>query len=143
MDVEERHLVEHDCAKLNNRYALLNDAGEWDQLAALYTEDGRFSRPTAPDDFIVGRENILASFKARPPRKSRHVIANIVVDAEGPATARAFSVIVLYQGEAAEDGALPKMTANSPFVGYFEDLIVNTPDGWRFQERKGGLDFAP
>lgn len=143
MDQIERYLIEHECAQMINRYALLNDAGEWDKLAALFTEDGRASRPTAPDDFTVGREAILASFKARPPRKSRHVISNIVVDVEGPAIARAFSVIALYLGEAAEEGALPKMTANSPLVGFFEDLIVNTPDGWRFQERKGGLDFAP
>jgi hypothetical protein len=26
-------------------------------------------------------------------------------------------------------------------VGWYRDLIVLTPDGWRFQERVGGLDF--
>ncbi|MBD3728972.1 MAG: nuclear transport factor 2 family protein [Sphingomonadales bacterium] len=145
MSLEEttRREIEQDCTRLINLYAVLNDAADWDGLADLYTPDARFARPSAPDDFICGREAILAAFRARPPRKSRHVIANIVVEVEGPATARAFSVIVLYQGEAAEAGALPKMTANSPLVGFFEDRLVNTPHGWRFAERRGGLDFAP
>jgi ketosteroid isomerase-like protein len=52
-------------AELITRYAALNDAGDWDGVAALYTEDGRMSRPTAPDEFIDGRAAILAA--ATPP----------------------------------------------------------------------------
>lgn len=143
MDMQDRQSIEQECARLINLYAVLNDANEWDRLAEMYTADARFARPSAPDDFITGRDNILASFTARPPRKSRHVVSNIVVDVEGPATARAFSVILLFQGDAAEDGGLPVMAANSPFVGYFRDKLVLTPGGWRFAERQGGLDFRP
>jgi hypothetical protein len=52
-------------------------------------------------------------------------------------------VIVLYQGEPAAAGELPAMSADSPLVGTFRDLIVLTEDGWRFAERIGGLDFRP
>jgi ketosteroid isomerase-like protein len=34
--------------ELITRYAALNDAGDWDAVAALYTEDGRMNRPTVP-----------------------------------------------------------------------------------------------
>lgn len=142
MTEAERRAAEADIEKLIRRYALLNDANEWDALAALYTEDGRFARPSAPDDWIAGREAILAGFTARPARKSRHVVSNVVVDLAGPEAARAFSVIVLFMGDSQEAG-LPKMAANAPFVGYFEDRLVRTADGWRFAERRGGLDFAP
>ena len=57
-------------------------------------------------------------------------------------TARARSVIVLYMGDAAEDG-LPVQDAKSPLIGTFTDLCVRTPEGWRFAERVGGLDFRP
>lgn len=143
MDIEERQAIEQECIRLINLYAVLNDANEWERLAELYTEEGRFARPSAPEDYIQGREAILASFTARPPRKSRHVVSNIVIDVEGPATARAYSVILLFQGDAAEDGGLPVMAANSPFVGYFRDKLALTPGGWRFAERQGGLDFRP
>ena len=60
--------IEHDCAKLVARYANRNDAADWVAVAALYAPDGRMARPTAPDDWIAGREAILAAFKVRPPR---------------------------------------------------------------------------
>jgi hypothetical protein len=143
MTDDERRAIEADCERLIKRYVNLNDAQDWQAVAALYAEDARFARPSRPGEFIVGRAAILASFLARPPRAQRHVIANVVVDAESPATARAFSVIVLYQGDPAPPGELPAMSADSPLVGTFRDLIVLTEDGWRFAERIGGLDFRP
>src|SRR5437867_474257 len=85
-------------AELIVRYAALNDAADWDAVAALYTEDGRMSRPTSPDDFIVGRATILAGFRSRPARASRHFVANILVTIEGETRARATSRILLFTG---------------------------------------------
>lgn len=143
MDFAERQEAEQACIRLINQYANLNDAQDWEAVARLYAEDGRFARPSGNGEFVEGREAILASFKARPPRAQRHVVSNIVVDVEGPATARAFSVLLLFQGEPTEDGSLPVMSANSPLVGWYRDLIVQTREGWRFKERVGGLDFRP
>ena len=139
----ERRAIETDCERLIKHYVNLNDAQDWHAVAELYTEDARFARPSKPDAFVHGRAAILESFLARPARTQRHVIANTVVDVEGPDAARAFSVIVLYQGEPAEPGARPAMGARSPLVGTFRDRIVRTPQGWRFSERIGGLDFRP
>ncbi|HSQ96584.1 MAG TPA: nuclear transport factor 2 family protein [Croceibacterium sp.] len=143
MNSDDRRAVEIDVERLIKRYVNLNDAQDWHAVADLYTEDARFARPSKPGEFIVGREAILASFLARPPRAQRHVIANTVVDVEGPATARAFSVIVLYQGDPAPEGELPMMSADSPIIGTFTDRLALTEDGWRFTERVGGLDFKP
>jgi ketosteroid isomerase-like protein len=143
MTEDERRAIEADCQRLIKLYVNLNDAQDWHAVAALYTEDARFARPSKPDAFVHGRAAILESFLARPARAQRHVIANTVVDVEGPDAARAFSVIVLYQGEPAEPGELPAMDAKSPLIGTFRDRIVRTQEGWRFAERVGGLDFRP
>ena len=140
---DARRAIEWDVTRLINHYVNLNDAQDWAAVAALYTPDARFARPSQPGVFIDGREAILASFLARPARAQRHVIANVVVDVEDADTARAFSVIVLYMGDAAEDGGLPVKDAKSPLIGTFTDLCVRTPEGWRFKERVGGLDFRP
>ena len=140
---DERRAIEQDCERLIKLYVNLNDAQDWPAVAALYTEDARFARPSQPGVFIEGREAILESFLARPARAQRHVIANTVVDVEDANHARAFSVIVLYQGDVAEPGELPTMSANSPLVGTFTDRLVRTVEGWRFAERVGGLDFRP
>jgi len=143
MTEEERRAIEADCERLIKHYINLNDAQDWDAVAALYTEDARFARPSQPDNFVVGREAILASFRARPARAQRHVMANIVVNVEDADHARAFSVIVLYMGDAADDGGLPSISANSPLIGTFTDKLVRTGQGWRFAERVGALDFRP
>ena len=138
----ERRAAEADCERLIKRYVNLGDAQDWAAVAALYTQDAVFRRPSGGEP-IVGRAAIHAGFLARPPRAQRHVVANVVVDVEDGDHARAFSVIVLYQGDPAPDGELPAMSAGSPLVGTFTDRLVRTPEGWRFAERIGGLDFRP
>lgn len=127
---EERRAIEADCAALVARYANLNDAAAWEEVAALFAQDGRMARPTAPDDVIEGRAAILDAFASRPPRVTRHVCANVVVDVESPTTARGESAVVLYTG-----------ADTAPVVGSFHDRYVLTDDGWRFAERRGSLTF--
>ena len=130
MDAAERLAIEWECTRLISLYALLNDEGRWDEIAALYAPDGEMTRPTAPDEPIVGRAAILAAFKARPPRKSRHVCSNIVIDVESAMAARGRSATLLFI--AAE---------KPPLVGGFEDEFVLTDEGWRFSRRRGTLTF--
>jgi ketosteroid isomerase-like protein len=143
MTEDQRRAIEADCARLIHQYVWANDAQDWEACAALYTEDARFARPSKPGEFVEGRAAILAGFTARPARAQRHSIANILVDVLGPDEARARSVIVLYMGDAAEDGGLPVQDPKSPLIGTYTDRIVRTPEGWRFAERVGGLDFRP
>jgi hypothetical protein len=131
MTAEERRAIEWECAHLVARYANLNDAGDWPAVVALFAPDGRLARPTTPDDFIEGRAAILAGFEARPPRVTRHVCSNVVIDVESDTTARGESAMVLWT---AADKA--------PIVGSFHDRFVLTDEGWRFAERLGSLTFS-
>jgi ketosteroid isomerase-like protein len=124
-------LAERACERLILNYAARNDAGDWDGVAALYTEDGRMSRPTAPDAFIEGRAAILAAFKARPARTTRHICANIRVVVESEDYATASSQILLFTA-----------AGQPPLVGSYADRFSHTPEGWRFAERRGSLDFT-
>jgi hypothetical protein len=130
LDQTERQAIEWACARLVNLYANRNDAADWDAVAALYAADGLMTRPTAPDLPIVGRDAIRASFLERPPRTTRHIVANVVIDVEGPTTARGESAMLLFTGPGA------------PLVGSFHDRFVLTADGWRFAERRGSIVFA-
>lgn len=123
----ERRAIEADCARLIALYANLNDEARWDEVAALYTEGGLMTRPTAPDAPIIGRAAILAAFKGRPPRKTRHVCSNVVIDVESPTAARGISAMVLFTEGAA------------PLAGSFHDRFELTAEGWRFSERRGSL----
>ena len=131
LNPDERRAIEWDCARLVARYANLNDEGRWEELAALYAEDGVMTRPSAPDVEILGRAAILAAFRARPPRTTRHFCSNVVIDVEDADHARGTSAVVLYTG------------ATPPAVGSFHDRFVRTAEGWRFRERRGTMIFTP
>jgi hypothetical protein len=130
VDASERHAIEWECARLINLYALLNDEARWDEVAALYAPDGVMARPTAPDQPIVGRDAILAAFKGRPQRTTRHACSNIVIDVETATSARGQSAMLLFTS-----------ADKPPLIGGFEDQFVLTDDGWRFAERRGTLTF--
>lgn len=129
MDALDRLLAERAIERLIVDYAAFNDAGDWDAVAALYVPDGRMSRPSAPDAFVEGRDAILAAFKARPARASRHIVANIRACLDDD-RATATSQILLFTGP-----------GQAPLVGSYHDELVLTRDGWRFVERRGSLDF--
>lgn len=143
MTPELRLAIEWECTKLIYCYALLNDQARWEEVASLYTEDGLMTRPTAPDQAIVGREAILASFLARPARATRHVCANVVVTVESDSEASAESVILLFTGSAAAGADLPVRDPSGPLVGTYHDRFRATQTGWRFSERRGALSFRP
>lgn len=128
---DTRRAIEADCARLVNLYANLNDAGDWAAVAALFAEDGMMTRPSAPDQPIVGRAAILAAFLARPAGTTRHICANIAIEVESETRARGESAMLLFTGAAA------------PLVGSFHDRFVLTTAGWRFAERHGSIVFAP
>ena len=47
-DAVERMLIEWECSKVVHRYNLLNDAGRFEEAAALFAEDGAGSGSPRP-----------------------------------------------------------------------------------------------
>ncbi|OYW88627.1 MAG: hypothetical protein B7Z20_02070 [Sphingobium sp. 32-64-5] len=129
MTRDQRQWIEQECARLIALYANLNDAARWEEVAALYAENGRMARPTAPDSWIEGREAILAAFTARPARTTRHFCSNIVIDVWNETEATGESAMLLFTAD------------NAAKVGSFHDRFVLTGEGWRFAERRGSLTF--
>lgn len=121
---------------LQRRFAQLNDAARWDEVAALFTEDGRFTRPSDPAHPIVGRTAILQTFLARsaaPPR--RHLVADPVIESLDGTTAhaRCTSILLTCLGEG----------SGTISLGYFQDELAKTGEGWRFKSRVGSTAIPP
>jgi len=141
MTPEHVQLTEAACTRLIYEYARLNDLGRWEEVAALFTEDGIMARPGAPDVEIVGRGLILAAFLARPARASCHFCTNIVVTVDSATSASATSLIQLFTGAVGAEGGLPVLDAGAPKIGAYNDRFTLTPDGWRFAARRGRMLF--
>lgn len=144
MTENERQAIELACTRLVNAFAIYSDTGRYDELAALFTEDGRYARPTDPDNFIEGRANLLAAFKSRPQnRLTRHLVTNTLVEVTSATTARGISYVTQYAGTTDNKAATHGWQANpSQLVGEYSDEYVLTPEGWRIRARSGRLVFT-
>lgn len=134
----DRLIADAEIARAVTSYAVLNDAGDFERVTALFTEDGVLTRPSGGEP-IRGRAAILAAFKARPPRLSRHVIANILVDLVSDTEARCRSTMLLFSAPAG--GELPVKASHPALLGGFDDRLVNQNGAWLFAERRGWLDL--
>lgn len=136
--------IELACTRLINQFAVFNDAGRFQELVELFSGDGRYARPIAPDAFIVGRADILASFEARPAdRVGRHLITNVVIDVQDPERATGFCYVTLYSGNIAQKAEKFGLQAQaSQFIGEYADQFILTQQGWKFAERKGCIIFT-
>ena len=131
----ERLLAEHEISRLIKRFALLNDAGDWAAVADSFTPNGRFVRPSG-GDVIVGPDAIRASLESRLPRKSCHLITNILVDLASLDAGVARCSMLLYTAPPGQAAAsVPAL------IGGFRDKVVRMSEGWRFAERIGFLDL--
>lgn len=137
MDPVLRLLAEAEITRLVTEYAVLNDAGAFERVAALFIEDGVLTRPSGGDP-IRGRDAILAAFEKRPPRFSRHVITNVLVDLESLEDASCRSTMLLFS---APPGELPVTALDAMLLGGFEDRLTKRDGRWRFAERRGWLDL--
>ncbi len=131
-DIQACYNLVVDCAQII-------DEGRYDDLALVFSEDGIFARPTVPDEPIVTRAAIVASFKKRPPNLiGQHLVLNIRVRLTGADSAEGTSSIMLYLTESEvpyETGKGRK--ARGPLLGVYKDQYVRTAEGWRIKDRRG------
>lgn len=131
--------IEWACEKLGRLFAIHSDRSDFESLAALFTEDGVYTRPSVPDVEIRGRDSIYQAFLERPPLEIKHLVSNCVVDVLSPDSAKGVSYITFLAAPRTEQ-ALP-LTAGSIHVGEFHDHYVLTPEGWKISERRGRLNL--
>jgi pimeloyl-ACP methyl ester carboxylesterase/ketosteroid isomerase-like protein len=124
------------CTQRIHHYAQLNDAGAIAELCQMFTEDAVFARPSDPDNPIHGRAGIRASFEARPPRRTLHVIFNVKVVVESSTRARATSDVILITADTAA-ATVPILTR---FDGSFSDVLHRVGNDWLFASRRGQIN---
>ena len=77
-------------------------------------------------------ERMGARREATQPAQRRHIITNVILDAEGPDRVRAASYLLL---GSTEDGAL-----ELPVTGRYADVLVRQGDRWVIADRTLTMD---
>jgi hypothetical protein len=134
---EHAGAISRSCEALVYRAAKYTDQRSWEELAALFAEQGKLARPSDPANPLVGRPAILASLLLRPPGTTRHLLNNVLVDVHSAETAHISSVVTLFSGPA-RSSPLPAK-AEKVLIGNLEDDVVLAPTGWVFLSRGGSL----
>jgi ketosteroid isomerase-like protein len=133
--------IERACARLVLQSIRVFDEQDWPAYASLFTEDGVFIRANQPDEPLAGREAIRAALAARPAaRLTRHLCTNIEIDVLDAEHARGFCYLVLYAGDASQQGSVAGRPADAAQrVGEYRDTFMRTSEGWRIDSREGRL----
>jgi uncharacterized protein (TIGR02246 family) len=121
---------------LMSAYCFHVDNGDFEQFAALFTEDAVFE--AGPFGKLQGRRAIYDFINAQVPRPGegparKHCTLSHVIRINGT-EARADSYIVVLRESAA--GIIASL------AGRYEDLLVKQGDEWRFKVRRVHFDIS-
>jgi hypothetical protein len=139
---EDRLLIEGACRDLVMRYTVLVDDGRADEVADLFTRDGRW---VAPGLELRGRDELREGFARRAQRTdrvSRHVCTNFHLSEVSADHAVGSVYLTLYRHDRADGEAGPVDHTRSAMVGVYRDRFTRTEAGWLIADRRLELDFV-
>jgi hypothetical protein len=138
MNDHDKMLIEWTCEKIVKQFVQYLDANQLDQLGELFTEDASYARPVDPSNVLVGRTAIVDALKRRPPRITRHLMTNVVIEVISEYEAHGVSYCS-FTGSTNVNGAAPVMADPKLFLAEFRDTFVRTNSGWKIKSRVGSL----
>ncbi|QIC67879.1 nuclear transport factor 2 family protein [Acinetobacter schindleri] len=124
---EIEHLIKY--------FAYLNDQKRYKELIKLFTPHAKYSRPSQPNEIIIGHADILDSFNSRPKKITQHIVGNVFLNQQTDDLIFAESQILLFSGNDSE-------SLEIFVVGGFKDKIIYQNDQWLFHERNGFIKFV-
>jgi hypothetical protein len=115
------------------RYVYAFDSADGEMFASVFTENGEF---TSGAGTTSGRK-ALTTMASRGPKRERPKIFHITVN-----------VLITPSAEGAKGSAYVMTVdlAKNPVIsggGVYEDVIVKTPEGWKFKKRSYFAESTP
>lgn len=111
-------------------YCFRLDGGRFDEMAALFTEDGTWDTAFGKATGRAAIARLARSLREGPPQprpRGIHLVTNIAIALDGDRASVRSNWIV-----AANSADGPKIGSG----GFYADDMVKTAEGWRFRARK-------
>ena len=135
VDAANKLIVKDECQSLSLRFGRLQDQRRYEDLPALMTPDGTYTR--------LGEELSIADFvdwiHTMPPNETRHFVtatdfSEVKADSAKSIT---YYTLYLYNGDAEKPYPL-----DGPFVvGEYHEEFTKTDAGWKIRSRKAQIIF--
>ena len=128
---EQRLLIEAECNRLISAYCYHVDRRHYDELAALFAQDGVLDRG---GNRTEGRDTILAAMHQRPPAiATRHMNGTPHFLSVTADEVKAVTYMLMYVVEGSDEG--PNEVPGTTGLAEFHDTFRRTPEGWRIASR--------
>jgi 3-phenylpropionate/cinnamic acid dioxygenase small subunit len=120
------------------RYAELVDQGDFEAVASLF-KHAEFHAPgvgpfkSDPAAIAALYRRFVRIYPDTGTPKTRHVTSNMIIESDGAERAKARSNVIVFQGTA--EFPLRAIVASS-----YRDRFQRVDGGWRFSERRIGLE---
>jgi hypothetical protein len=117
------------------RYCFLLDGYRLKQFAVLFTADGEWISRNGTAKGPAAIEELLCGLVPEPvPGKRRkHFTTNIIIELAGDRATVVSNFLVVRDSDAG-----PVISV----AGTYDDVVVRTPEGWKFKSRKLSHDIA-
>ena len=136
----ERAAIEQACLRLMAAYCITADHHDCEGWVGLFCEDGTWTQPTG--EKRQGHDTLRTFFKGRPVNKlSRHVSTSALVTVIDEDHATGVSYALVLRGSQELDGPVEAPVDCMTALVEYHDEFRRTPDGWRFQSRRGQTVF--
>jgi uncharacterized protein (TIGR02246 family) len=121
--------------ELTARYNRCFDDGDPEGFAATFIEDGAMEVEGGPT--TTGRA-ALAEMVRRTPYGIVHVTVDAIIEVDGDRAVQDVTLLVVARPPA--DAPADRRHSRLQRSGRYHDLLVRTPEGWRFERRTATLD---
>jgi hypothetical protein len=137
MDRNTEREIEWDCTQVVIQFYNALDARRYDDLVALFAEDGSWNRQ---GEDTTGRDAIMAAMQERPGPENqqiRHMATNIQVFIADADHARTQEYVTIYRHDSDTPIKGPAPMDGPGIIFLYEDEMVRAPEGWKIINKKG------
>lgn len=139
MDRGAERAIEWDCGQVLLRFYDAFDAWDYDGMAALFCEDGVWHRAGKA---LAGRAALVAEMRRRSTTQViRHVVTNLIVDAQDADHAQARLYLTAYRHDGGEPRQVPAPLHGPDLLLLVSATLVRQADGWRIREKTTRREF--
>lgn len=132
MGSKQRYAAEWECTQLVYRFYRHLDEGRYDDLAALFVENGVWNRLGRD---LVGPAAIRDVMKERKAWLTVHIVTNVQIVLTGDHHAETFQYVTLYRHEGWEDTKGPAPVVPPLAILRHRDQLVCDSGVWKFQRK--------
>ncbi|MDB5730043.1 MAG: hypothetical protein JWQ00_3248 [Noviherbaspirillum sp.] len=132
MDKDAIRNIEWDCSRLVLNFYRYLDEKRYDDLAALFDEDGAWERLGEP---LVGPQKIRETMNEREDWLTAHVVTNLMIDVVDENNANSVQYITLYRHQGWDESKGPAPVVLPLGVLRHRDALVRVGGEWKFKRK--------